>query len=229
MKSKSNTIFKQMRLLSVTLSLFLLNGCTSWFYTPGMSELEKLCEKDAGMKIYETVEVEGYFNGYLDYCYACWNEVIRNGFTYIEFENKAPESYHAITETGYWRLEKVARNSGRCHLGIDKKLEKKRASTPFLKNFCIAAEKVDKPKSRYAIAGERKEWIVSDYHRSTITRLNTRIWEIDTDKALGTWISYLLNPWPQGFDYGKVYDCVDIGAIKREQPLIQQTLKLQDK
>lgn len=233
MKNKSNIIFKQIRLLSVILSLLLLNGCSSWFYTPGMSELEELCEKDGGVQIYETVEVEGYFNGYLKGCWGCWDEITLNGFEFIELEVKEGKGIDIFDhDAGYWRLEKVDRESGQCHAGIERMLMRQKNSSgmkEFIKNYCIAAEKVDKPKSRYAIAGERKEWIVSDYHRSTITRLSTRIWENNTNETLGTNVSYILNPWPQGFDYGKVYDCVDIGVIKREQPLIQKILKLQDK
>ena len=147
----------------------------------------------------------------------------------IEFENKQPQSYHAIPETGYWRLTRADRRNGQCHAGIEKKLNKKRGSSsydPFLKDFCITAEKIDKPKNGHAIGGSDKEWIVNGYYKSTITHLSTRIWDINTDKILGKRVNYLLNPWPESaLDYGVVYDCADIGIVEREEPLIRQVLK----
>ena len=159
-KNRSDTFF-QIRQLSVILSLLLLNGCASWFYTPGMSELEELCEKDGGVQIYETVEVEGYFNGYLKGCWGCWDEITLNSFEFIELEVKEGKGVDVFDhDAGYWRLEKVARESGQCHAGIEKMLMRQKNSSEmkeFIKDYCIAAEKIDKPKSRYAYFSDEKE------------------------------------------------------------------------
>lgn len=117
----------------------------------GFDKLKELCKKDAGIKIYKTVETEGYYDSSTD-CDHCWNDIISNGYQYVEFCNSETYSTDAINEPGCWRVYRVPRESGLCNPRIDKRLMKHRGSAsydPFIAKECIATEKIENPTSRY--------------------------------------------------------------------------------
>ena len=223
MKNKSNTIFRQFRQLSVVLSLLLLNGCVSWFYTPGMSELEELCEKDGGVEVQKIVEVEGYYNDYWEDCAGCYDEIITNKYQFVEI-NKRKVSHGGVTflgkDMGYWRIYRAEASDLACHSKLNQRLslKKYRDYTEFYAaGNCIAAKKVYKLKSRYGYFSNTTVQTVNKTHGSTIDRFQTEIREMATGNIIGKRIDYSLNPWPKSaLDYGRTVHCSTIGSFDME-------------
>lgn len=191
--------------------IVLLSGC-SIFYTPGFSELETLCAKDGGMPVYQRIEAEGYFNGWHKRCNGCWDWIVLTGFDYLEFENINARRADAISEKGMWRLSKETKGSEACHRGIQKDLDRKRNSKvdgPFVSKFCIKAEKITQPKSRYFLSSQKQSWQVNDFYDSTIDRIETILHDRVKNSIAVKKVQYLLNPWPNStLDYGKVFSCL---------------------
>ena len=217
MKNKANTIFKQFRQLSVILSILLLSGCASWFYTPGMSELEELCEKDGGVEVQKVVEVEGFYNDYLDYCYSCYTEIIENKYQFIELSKKKTRAGDILgEELGLWRVYASDRTDPYCTTSIDQKLSRQKNYKPYADFFngghCIAAKKVDSLKSKYGYFSNSTVRTVNKTHGSTIDRFLTEVREMATGNIIGKRIDYSLNPWPKSaLDYGRTIHCEAVG------------------
>ena len=103
-------------LILVTI-LALLTACSS----DGLDELKRLCEKDAGLTIYKTVEADGYYNEpHLDG--GIKEDLIKGPYSFYEFCDDSPSTstYNLFPEAGCFRVKRVLRNSGKCDPRIDK-------------------------------------------------------------------------------------------------------------
>ena len=145
--------------------LFLVMSCSSCSSEKqGLDELKRLCEKDAGLTIYKTVEVDGYYDDTTT-CHHCWHGLIDSPFKYIEFcdfDSARHPLTNILKEHGCYRLSKVKINMGQCHVGIDKDIAKYIVEpfVSFKEKQCISVEKVEKPKSQYKYSVDsEKLWI----------------------------------------------------------------------
>jgi hypothetical protein len=186
MEKGSMNIIKRIGLL---LFYILLTSCGS--KTPGLVELKELCEKDAGLTIYKTVEADGYYDAT-----GSNLSVAETAYQFIEFCDDNPTFIDSIPEPGCWRVSKVKRDSGQCYDRLDKKL-KKIVVDPypeFLKTHCIAVEKLDKPTARYRYEVERKVGWLNESASTKMTSNTGRIVNNKTGEILGERKNYILRP-----------------------------------
>jgi hypothetical protein len=130
--------------LSSLIFIIICTACGS--SAPGLDELKKLCEKDAGLTINETVEADGYYDATTN-CHHCWDALINTPFDHLEFcdhESKRSPLTYILKEHGCYRLSKVQRDTGQCHAGIDKRIAKRvtEPSVSFKEEQCIKVESI---------------------------------------------------------------------------------------
>ncbi len=182
--------------LTILLLVLACSACNS--EKAGMKELKRLCDKDAGLKIYRTVEAAGYYDAYTD-CHHCWNELIRSNYRFVEFcavEDRDPLSY-ILADKGCYRITKVKRDHNTCHLRVDQRLSEFRIHPfpEFLKEYCITIEKMKKPEAEYSYDEDLEIWRekngVSEFIRS-------RAWFEDRGnrEVISEYISYSYNKRP---------------------------------
>lgn len=220
MKNKSNTIFKQIRLLSMALSLLFLSGCASWFYTPGMSELKRLCELDGGDKIYKTVYTDGYFdvNGRMGRTKLMG--LIRSDYQYIEYEETEKVSYGSSTmkEPGIWRIYKSHRNNPQCQAHLDKVFAvfqhpKDQDIRDFFASNCLAARTLEKPESQYWYRNSINTRYLDKNQEVELVAARQSIDDVNNDNVIATKKYYRLLPYKKSsLDYALSFNCKDAGV-----------------
>lgn len=180
------------RKLSILIVIITCTACGS--NTSGLNELKTLCEKDAGLTINKTVEVDGYYDAT---SIGVGANLIDSDYQFIEFCNDNPKFTRAITDPGCWRVSKVKRESGQCYERLDKRLAKYvvKPYPEFLKDHCLAVEKLEKPEARYSYNSDFKKWPDKN-GVSEFTRSDAYIKDTKTSEILGRYISYSYNEKP---------------------------------
>ena len=182
-----------MKILIIISLVIVCSACSSKH--PGLDELKALCEKDAGLTIYKTVKADGYYDDTTQ-CHHCWHDLIGSPFEYIEFCDYESNSYPVIyifKEHGCYRLSKVKRDSGQCHIGIDKDIEKSviEPFTSFKEKQCIYVEKIDNPSLGVGLFLNKNEGLIirDDFE---ISRYQYTIKNISNTNKYGEFINYSL-------------------------------------
>ncbi|ODS22972.1 hypothetical protein AB835_11250 [Candidatus Endobugula sertula] len=113
----------------------------------GLARLKALCEKDAGVTIHRTVEVDGYYDGYTGS--AISDKLVTTDYKFFEFCDESPSPLGAVIEPGCWRVKRIERRPNRCDQRIDDMLKKVvlEPYVSFRKTYCIAVEKIEKPEA----------------------------------------------------------------------------------
>ncbi len=175
---------KKIRSLSLLIACITITACGS--SSSGLNELKRLCEKDAGLKIYKTVEVDGYYD-------TTGNNmaVAETDYQFIEFCDNNPSLTDLIPGPGCWRVSKVKRESGKCYERLDKKLAKIVVAPypEFLKEHCIAVKKIEKPEARYSFNSDWRKWSGDD-DVSKYTRTDVYIKDSKSSEILGRFVTY---------------------------------------
>ena len=159
----------------------------------GLAELKSLCEKDAGLRIYKTVQAEGYYDTTGGF------DLVLSPYKFYEFcdNSPSPSKFNVIPEPGCYRVEKVKRKEGQCHPGYDEALEKVVVDPypEFLTNHCISVQKIDKPMARYSYYADIEVWKDKN-EKSGFIRSEISIKDSSNDNVLGGFInySYTANP-----------------------------------
>jgi hypothetical protein len=180
-----------MKKIAIIFLCFGLYGCG--FKSDGLATLKDLCEKDAGVTIYKTVEVDGYYDTTGGF------DLVVSPYKFYEFCDDSPSAskFNVIPDPGCYRVEKVKRKTGLCHQGYDDALVKLVVEPypEFIKNNCIAVEKIGEPEARYSYHSDAKAWVddngVSEFRRSEIY-IKDRV----SSKVLSRYISYSYNKKP---------------------------------
>ncbi|MCP5214239.1 MAG: hypothetical protein H6995_04435 [Pseudomonadales bacterium] len=192
MKNKCVSFLRSKKLIILIL-LLACSGCDS--EKVGLRELKRLCEKDAGLTINKTVEADGYYDD-TTLCHHCWHGLLNSPFKYIEFCDLESERHpltNAIKEQGCYRLTKVSRDSGQCHVEIDEDIAK-RVIEPFVsfkKEQCIRAESIEKPTEGLGLFLNKDEGMVIERDFS-ISRYEYGIKSLDSNYEYGKFINYSL-------------------------------------
>ena len=203
----------------VFLFAMLCTACSS--EKAGLRELKRLCEKDAGLRIYKTVEADGYYDATGGF------DLVQSPYRFYEFCDGSPFKSSVIPEPGCYRVEKVGRETGQCHQAYDEALWNNsfaRGYSEFREKNCIAVEKIDQPTARYSYHNGIKFWPAkngfSEFGRSYV-EIRVR----ESGELLSEYISYSYNPRP------KFTTPIDCPNINKEMPsfleanLVQQTIK----
>lgn len=209
----SQKMEEMMKKISLLIIALLVSACDS--EKAGLAELKRLCEKDAGLTIYKTVEADGYYDSYTD-CHHCWKKLIKSNYQFVEFcaeEEQHPLSY-ILADRGCFRIFKTKRNQNICHARIDQRLSDFKADPypEFLKEHCIAVDKIEKPMARYTYEVERKDWWINEGTGTKMTWGAGRIIDTKTNEILGERISYGLFPKWYGTSRSKPH--VGCGSYK---------------
>jgi hypothetical protein len=159
-----------------------------------LDKLRELCEKDAGIKIYKTVETDGYYDATRKV--GALRLLIPSDFSFTEYCNFDPNIASLFNELGCWRLTKIPRKTGQCDVRVDESLWKSGidAIIEFRENNCIAVEKIEKPEARYIYEVEREEWWVNEQDGIKMRRYTGKIINTKTEEINGEAISYSLFP-----------------------------------
>ena len=192
-----NKLFNKMTptpFIVFVLAVFII--CTSCSEEiPGLNDLKKLCEKDAGLTIYKTVEADGYYDD-ITQCHHCWHELINTPLDNIEFcdhkSERSPLTY-ILKEHGCYRLSKVARSTGQCHEEIDKDVAKRviEPFTSFKKDQCIKVDKIDNPSLGIGLFLLKDEKMISN-DDFDISRYEYTIKSNNDNQIYGKYINYSL-------------------------------------
>lgn len=173
--------------LTAVLLMMMCTACSS--EEAGLRELKRLCEKDAGLTIYKTVEADGYYDatGRID--------LVNSQYRFFEYCDESPSQFDSIPVPGCYRLTKVSRDSEQCHDGVDQSLSRfiVEPYPEFLKTHCIAAEKIDKPTAKYGYHNGIRFWPAKN-RVSEFGRTYVEIRERESGELLSEYISYNHNP-----------------------------------
>jgi hypothetical protein len=198
-----------MKKLGLSISFILLTACGS--STPGLDELKRLCEKDAGLTVNKTVEAEGYFDAT---SIGIGANLIESDYQFMEFCNDDPKFTRAITEPGCWRVSKVKRESGICYERIDNMLAKNVVEPypEFLKEHCLAVEKLEKPEAEYKYEVESEEWWINESTGTKMTSGTGRIINNKTGEVFGEGKNYVL--FPKWYGSGRSLPSIHCGSYQ---------------
>lgn len=175
--------------------MLLCSACVSCYSEwEGLRELKKLCAKDAGLKIYKTVEDDGYYDTTGGF------DLVTSPYKFYEFCND-PSSFtkfDVIPEPGCYRVEKIKRIEGECHPAYANALAKVVVDPypEFLKENCIAVKKIDKPEARYSYHSELSAWLARNKY-SEFIRSDSYIKDKVTSQVIGRYVSYSHNIRPK--------------------------------
>ena len=191
----------------------------------GLAELKRLCDKDAGLTIYKTVEADGFYNAYSNN--GITDYLIKGPYKFYEFCDESPSLsiYNIFPEPGCFRVIKVNRTNGQCDEKIDKALSKYIIDPypEFLQEYCIEVEKIDKPKARYIYNEQLNKWLASNKY-SEFIRTEVSIEDRASNEVMGRYISYSYNVRP-GHSSPKscrLLDKIFLASIKDD--LIEKTI-----
>ena len=160
---------------------------------PNLEELRRLCEKDAGVNIYRSVDADGYYDG--EKKGGSLEVLVRSDFEFIEFCDENPVLKTVLQEPGCARYTRVPADSGRCDPKVQHILDNSAAEryAAFRKESCVELELLDKPEARYFYETDLKTWSAEDKSQR-FTRIHVRISDTETTELMGEYISYSLVP-----------------------------------
>jgi hypothetical protein len=162
---------------------------------PNLEELRRLCEKDAGVNIYRTVDADGYYDG--EKKDGSLEVLFHSDFDFIEFCDDAPVYGSMLKEPGCGRYTRVRADSGRCNKELQHILENSFGEpyASFRKDFCVEFELIEIPTARYVYEGSLKSWLAED---DTARFMRSRAWitDIYNSEIIGEFTTYILDPRP---------------------------------
>jgi hypothetical protein len=162
---------------------------------PNLEELRRLCEKDAGVNIYRSVDADGYYDG--EKKGGSLEVLIRSDFDFIEFCDENPVLKTVLQEPGCARYTRVPAGSGRCDPKVQHILANSYGEpyASFRKAYCVELELLDKPEARYFYESELSD-MQADDELGELSRI--RIWITDThsNEVMAQYISYSLYQRP---------------------------------
>jgi len=181
------------KLLALLVASLICTSCGTGAL--GLRELKRLCEKDAGLTINRSVEVDGYYDSYTNS--GIVGGLADGDYQFFEFCDAHPSSINLIPEPGCWRVKRVKRSSGICHKRIDERLSKFIVDPypEFLKKYCVAVEKIEMPTARYSFHENFMKWLDTN-NKSKFTRSDVYTADTKTSEILGRYISYSYNTNP---------------------------------
>lgn len=211
---KSNVVMAFKCVVSV---VFLMSIAACRWGPPGIDELKEYCEKDAELTMGEPVYVDGYFTSG-ENCNHCPQSIIEDGFDFLEFKVEPQRPARVVyPELGYWRMERVAKDSNQCDARILRQAEK--IKTPeykrFLKEHCIVTYPIYDLKSEYGYS-DIMEWekVVDSKHGSQLAKFKAEVVHIESGNTLSRKLMYVLWPYPlSSLSYGKNYHCDKAGVV----------------
>ncbi len=182
------------RLICYFVMTWPLLGCS--IKDPNLEELRRLCEQDAGVNIYRSVDADGYYNG--STVRMDLQKLTDNKFEFVEFCDEKPGYTAILKEPGCGRFTRAVKGSPSCDRTIQGILDESVGGTyaAFRENYCVEFELIEKPTARYFYATGRDVWMGEDGIAKFI-RSSARITDRHTSQLMGEFITYILVPSPE--------------------------------
>ncbi|MCP5160245.1 MAG: hypothetical protein H7A00_00970 [Hahellaceae bacterium] len=214
-----NRTIRKVAFLWIGLCISALTGCVSWFYTPGMGELKRLCRLDGGDKIYQVVHTEGYFDANGQLGRTDLMRLIRSDYQFIEYEEAEKPFYHysAMKEPGIWHIYKSNRDDPNCQARLDEefavfKHPKDQDIRDFFVSHCLAARKLDRPESRYWYSNGINTRYLDKNEEVELVEAYASVEDVIDKTNIATKKYYRLLPFKKSaLSYAQSYSCDDAG------------------
>lgn len=172
---RSQSLRYFLRFLAFSFSvLVVMAGVYIWYAgTVGNDEFRKICEEQAGVKVYRKASAEGYFDNGLSCLHqGCWDTLLKSGYRFIE------TSYPSMLRANegpmrYYRYEVVSRDDPRCSQRFldDLKNKKYYARVYGETDVCVAEEEIDGVMARYErFSGRLPAIVLDNSFESTVAR-----------------------------------------------------------
>ncbi|MFT5425890.1 MAG: hypothetical protein ACI9ZT_000827 [Gammaproteobacteria bacterium] len=214
--------------LSVLIVFIIFTACGQQ-YRPseptrlGLIELKKLCEKDAGVTVYETIEADGYYDDTTQ-CLQCFDGLLDTPSQYIEFcaDGTKNSSSYILKEPGCYRLTKIARDTNQCHAGIDERYANFVAEpyASFKQDNCIKVEPIERPSPGVGLFIRRDERTLAG-KKFDISRYEYTIKSTNSNQKYGQYIGYSLQVYTVN---GAQHKCGPKYYTDDGKPLIRPSL-----
>ncbi|WBA82172.1 hypothetical protein [Endozoicomonas sp. GU-1] len=217
-----NKIYK---IAVVIIPLVLIQGC----FTPGLSELEALCEKDAGewYAYDEPVYVDGYFydNPSDPTPESNYTEISSSGFEYVEVYKPKEHKHSDLEGTGYFRLYKAPKDDPSCSRAFQWQIELQTSDKrPFGREYCVAVKKIDQPESRYWKVIDAERRYLDHERNASIYRWEEKVLDRRENRKIASLIFYKLSPsLNHPIAYGTSIYCDGKYFINREYGVLKPT------
>ncbi|MCP5188622.1 MAG: hypothetical protein H6991_12725 [Pseudomonadales bacterium] len=182
-----------MRLICYSFLAWPLLACS--LQDPNLEELRRLCEKDAGVNIYRSVDADGYYNGSVPE--TSFLELIKSDFEFIEFCDDNPLQNELLEGPGCGRMTRAPKSSGRCHPWLQKILDESYPEpyVRFRQDYCVQFESIPVATARYSFQTDLKAWQPKG-GEGEFTRVRAWITDTNYSELMGEYISYSFNPNP---------------------------------
>ncbi|MBR9909192.1 MAG: hypothetical protein GYB33_02440 [Gammaproteobacteria bacterium] len=159
----------------------------------GLRELKKLCEKDAGLTVYKTVEADGFYNSHNNN--GITQHLIKGDFSFYEFCDYDPSKLNntMFPDPGCFKVRKVARGVTDCDERVEAKLAMFTVSPypEFMEDQCISVEVIDRPTARYRYEVETIDLSSELGAEGELSKGVARVIDSKTQKILGESINYV--------------------------------------
>lgn len=110
----STKLVKKRKFAVWVLVLVVMLLIPTWDIIPGRYHFNKLCEKDAGLHVYDTAKIDGLYIEYGGSGVAM--DYLKMGFKYVETEGYAKKLYKFyLSDTGELKKKKIDKPSSRFH------------------------------------------------------------------------------------------------------------------
>ncbi len=202
------------KVLALWIAAFVL--IATWDNIIGEITYFYLCKTQGGVRIYKTVDgVEGYFDADGKYgFFVSGEDLLKGTYKYIEVEVTEPkveqESTSRPFKKGRYRFTIEKAGSKKCEFFYRDMQERPGSDfKKYPKEYCLAVEKVDEFKSRYAYSYLEKTDSHYQYPLVHIRKLESRAWDMSTGEILGTATSF------QYYGGWMLAEHLDGGAIKK--------------
>lgn len=162
---------KSVKWSAMAVLAIIMLGCSS-SAKETISELEKLCQKDAGLSVYKKVEASGYYDAITN-CSSCWNKLIDSDYKFIEFCKLEQTVVSMFDGVGCWRVSRSVKGSDACDKKINESIANNKWSSQedFRKSSCISISKIEEVEATYKVNFEKTEMYRSNDDKNYITRL----------------------------------------------------------
>ena len=168
-KPRSQRVRRWLRYLAFGFSATMAAAVAFLLYadTVGNDEFRKICEEQAGVKIYKKVTARGYFDNGAGCLYAnCWGSLLDSDFDFVESFDGPKNPQEEIESRGYLRFSKVSLDDELCS---DRFLESVRQSSHYRDLYgdtgvCVSIAEIKEPSAKY------------EYYWSSLPRIELNNW-----------------------------------------------------
>jgi hypothetical protein len=168
-------------------AICLVVGCDG---RDGIKAVQELCAKEGGLRIFDTVYVDGYLAEEKGTdCIACKEFIGKRKFGYVDFEVPQDRVAGFLVEPGYYRFTLGQVGDRRCAAyEKDRQFQIAKTEWGYQAADCLAIEKLPGKPTGYEMTVSRGPVQISEKLRLWLTEFQVR--EIESQRVLGQFRNY---------------------------------------